>query len=115
MRLRKLWTVTAVVGSLLACSLWMAAPAMAAGNGEQWQTAQYAPQQQGGQRGQQQGGQPPQQQPPQQQQGGQQQIGNNSCVQSHQRCAMMCAGNGTCVNNCNIGFAMCQQQQGGGS
>ncbi|MYL83026.1 hypothetical protein GTA51_07735 [Desulfovibrio aerotolerans] len=118
MRLRKLRTVTAVFGSLLACSLWMAAPAMAAGNGEQWQTAQYAPQQQGqgGQRGQQQGGQQQggQQQGGQQQQQ-QQQIGNNSCVQSHQRCAMMCAGNGTCVNNCNIGFAMCQQQQGGGS
>ena len=51
MRLRKLWTVTAVVGSLLACSLWMAAPATAAGNGEQWQTAQYAPPQQGQQQG----------------------------------------------------------------
>lgn len=114
MRLRKLWTVTAVVGSLLACSLWMAAPATAAGNGEQWQTAQYAPQQgqpRGPQGGQPQGGPPQGGQP----QGGQGQIGNNPCVQSHQRCAMMCAGNGACVNNCNIGFAMCQQQQGGGS
>ncbi|KHK00464.1 hypothetical protein NY78_4120 [Desulfovibrio sp. TomC] len=44
-----------------------------------------------------------------------QQGGNNSCVQSYQRCVMMCAGVGNCVNNCNIGYAVCQQQQGGGS
>jgi hypothetical protein len=59
-------------------------------------------QQQGGQQqGQQQGGQ----------QGGQ--VGNNPCVQSNQRCVMMCAGNGNCVNNCNNAFAMCMQQRGG--
>lgn len=112
---RKLWTWTAVIGSLLACSLWMAAPAAAGGTDGSWQVAQ-APQQggppgmqQGGQRGQQppqQGGQPPAGAP-------QAPGGNNSCVQSYQRCVMMCAGNGTCVNNCNIGYAVCQQQGGG--
>jgi len=42
------------------------------------------------------------------------QGGNNSCTQSYQRCVMMCAGQGTCVNNCNIGYAMCTQQGGQG-
>jgi hypothetical protein len=88
----------------------------------QWQ--QPGMQQQGGQRPQgqqgQQGGQrqgQPQQGQPQQQGMPQQQGGpaNNSCVQSYQRCVMMCAGVGNCVNNCNIGYAVCQQQQGGGS
>lgn len=41
-------------------------------------------------------------------------AGNNPCVQSHQRCVALCAGNGTCVNNCNMGFAACMQQQQGG-
>ena len=97
----KLWICALVFGSLLACSLWVVSPAQAAGEG--WQVAQYP------QGGQQQGGQ---------KQGGQrqgQQGGNNSCVQSYQRCVMMCAGVGNCVNNCNIGYAVCQQQQGGGS
>ena len=80
----------------------------------QWQ--QPGMQQQGGQRPQgQQGGQrqgQPQQQGMPQQPGG---PANNSCVQSYQRCVMMCAGVGNCVNNCNIGYAVCQQQQGGGS
>jgi hypothetical protein len=42
------------------------------------------------------------------------QAGNNPCVQSHQRCVMMCAGAGNCVNNCNVGYAACMQQQQGG-
>ena len=114
MMFRKLGTWTAVVGSLLACSLWMAAPAAAGVNDGSWQVAQYAPQQQppGAPQGRPQGA-PPQGAP--QQPGAPQPQGGNACVQSHQRCVMMCAGNGACVNNCNIGFAMCQQQQGGGS
>jgi len=55
---------------------------------------------------------------PQGQQGGapqgqQQGGGANACMQSHQRCVMMCAGVGNCVNNCNIGYSVCMQQQGG--
>ena len=114
MRFGKLWISALALGSLLACSLWLAGPAVAAG--DTWQAAQLQQggQKQGGQRpqGQQQGGQQ------QQQQGGMpqgQQGGNNSCVQSYQRCVMMCAGVGNCVNNCNIGYSVCQQQQGGGS
>ena len=118
MRYGKLWICALAFGSLLACSLWVGSPAEAAG--ESWQVAQFPQggqpqggQKQGGQRqGQQQGGQQ------QQQQGGMpqgQQGGNNSCVQSYQRCVMMCAGVGNCVNNCNIGYSVCQQQQGGGS
>jgi hypothetical protein len=46
------------------------------------------------------------------------QGGNDPCMQSYQRCVMMCAGAGTCVNNCNLGYAACQsnnkQPQGGG-
>ena len=53
-------------------------------------------------------GGPPPGAPPQGAPGG---AGGNACIQSHQRCVMMCAGVGNCVNNCNIGFAMCQQQQ----
>ena len=125
MRLQKLWIWTAVIGSLTACSLWMAAPAMAAGADQGWQMAQYNPQQQGGmQQGGKQGGQQGGMQGQQgSMQGGQQGGmqgqpggqggGNNSCVQSYQRCVMMCAGNGSCVNNCNIGYAVCQQQGGG--
>lgn len=62
-------------------------------------------------------GQPGGQQGMPQGQPGGQQGGNNSCTQSYQRCVMMCAGQGTCVNNCNIGYAACTQQGGqrGGS
>ncbi|EHJ47100.1 hypothetical protein DFW101_1089 [Solidesulfovibrio carbinoliphilus subsp. oakridgensis] len=73
-------------------------------------------------------GQPPQgqqgmQRQPQGQQGMQPaqpggQGGNDPCMQSYQRCVMMCAGVGNCVNNCNLGYAACQgnnkQPQGGG-
>jgi hypothetical protein len=38
--------------------------------------------------------------------------GGNPCVQSHQRCLMVCGGVGPCVNNCNVGFAMCMQRGG---
>ncbi|MHC1789550.1 hypothetical protein [Solidesulfovibrio sp.] len=117
MRIRNMWIGMIALGSLLACSLWMPAPATAAG--ETFQVAQFP----GGQQGGQQGGQ----RPPQGQQGGQQggkqggmppqqqggQGANNSCVQSYQRCVMMCAGVAACVNNCNIGYAVCQQQGGG--
>ena len=123
MGIRKRFLAAAVAGAL--CFLVQVGPTPVAQAGDQgmvvaqWQQ----PQQQGGQRPQgQQGGQRPQGQ--QQQQGQPQQQGmpqqqggpaNNSCVQSYQRCVMMCAGVGNCVNNCNIGYAVCQQQQGGGS
>lgn len=44
--------------------------------------------------------------------------GASSCNESYQRCVMMCAGVGDCVNNCNMGYAVCTQQQkspGGGA
>jgi hypothetical protein len=75
---------------------------------------------QGGQGGmRQQQGMPPQQGMPQGQQGGMMgqpggQGGNaNNCTQSYQRCVMMCAGVANCINNCNIGYALCSQPQGG--
>ncbi|EFL51815.1 hypothetical protein DesfrDRAFT_1350 [Solidesulfovibrio fructosivorans JJ]] len=40
--------------------------------------------------------------------------GNNSCMQSYQRCVMICAGVANCINNCNVGYAACTQQGGGG-
>ena len=46
--------------------------------------------------------------------GGGQGGGNNSCMQSYQRCVMICAGVANCINNCNVGYAMCTQQGGGG-
>ncbi len=51
------------------------------------------------------GGQPP---------GGQPQGGGDPCLPSFQKCVMMCAGVGNCVNNCNLGYAACQQNRGGG-
>lgn len=74
--------------------------------------------QQGGQGGmRQQQGMQPQQGMPQGQQGGMTgqpaQGGNaNNCTQSYQRCVMMCAGVANCINNCNIGYAVCSQPQG---
>jgi hypothetical protein len=64
--------------------------------------------------GQQQGGnrQQPQGMPqgmPQGQAGG---NTNNSCMQSYQRCVMMCAGVANCINNCNVGYAVCTNPQG---
>ena len=44
---------------------------------------------------------------------GQPQGGNtNSCTQSYQRCVMMCAGVANCINNCNVGYAVCTNPQG---
>jgi len=43
-------------------------------------------------------------------QGGQ---GGDPCMPSYQRCVMMCAGVGNCVENCNMGYAACQQQRQG--
>ncbi len=37
----------------------------------------------------------------------------NACMQSYQRCVMMCAGVANCINNCNVGYAVCTQPQGG--
>lgn len=31
------------------------------------------------------------------------------CNQSYQNCLMLCAGVPACVNNCNIGYAVCTQ------
>ena len=62
--------------------------------------------------------------PPGQQQGGNRQQpqgmpqgqpggnANNSCMQSYQRCVMMCAGVANCINNCNVGYAVCTNPQG---
>jgi hypothetical protein len=107
-----------VLAAVLACCLWVVAGAMPAqAAGGDLLLAQQGPQ--GGM--QQRQGMPPQQQglPQGQQQGMPQGQGgaNNSCTQSYQRCVMMCAGVGTCVNNCNIGYAVCNQQggRGGGS
>ncbi|MGE4539319.1 MAG: hypothetical protein AB7D37_19795 [Desulfovibrio sp.] len=46
--------------------------------------------------------------------GGGQGGGQNSCMQSYQRCVMICAGVANCINNCNVGYAMCTKQGGGG-
>ena len=61
---------------------------------------------QGGMQGQPQGGM--QGQP----QGGMQGGNANSCTQSYQRCVMMCAGVANCINNCNVGYAVCTNPQG---
>ena len=54
-----------------------------------------------------------QQNMPQGMQQGQPQGGNaNSCTQSYQRCVMMCAGVANCINNCNVGYAVCTNPQG---
>lgn len=101
-------TVGAAVLALFLCALGWAAPVAASGDG--LLLAQGQPMMQGQQGGmRQQGGMP------QGQQGGQ--GGSDACMQSYQRCVMMCAGVGNCVNNCNIGYAVCTQQggKGGGS
>ena len=123
MGMRNRFLAAAVAGALCLVVEFGPTPAAQAGDQGMMVAQGQQPQQQGGQRPQgQQGGQRPQGQ--QQQQGQPQQQGmpqqqggpaNNSCVQSYQRCVMMCAGVGNCVNNCNIGYAVCQQQQGGGS
>jgi hypothetical protein len=123
---RKWFLVILLAGSLCVFAGFGAAPAaQAADQGvvlAQWQQPgmQQGGQQQGGQQRGQQGGQQRGQQGGQTQ--GQQGLpqgqpggapANNSCVQSYQRCVMMCAGVVNCVNNCNIGYAVCQQQGGG--
>ncbi|WP_029459917.1 hypothetical protein [Solidesulfovibrio alcoholivorans] len=62
----------------------------------------------GMQPGQQQGNRQQQNMP----QGGQGGNTNNSCMQSYQRCVMMCAGVANCINNCNVGYAVCTNPQG---
>jgi hypothetical protein len=118
--MRKCFVAILLAGSLCAFAGFGAAPAaQAADQGvvlAQWQQQpgmQQGGQQQGGQQRGPQGGQPQGQQggQPQGQPGGA--PANNSCVQSYQRCVMMCAGVVNCVNNCNIGYAVCQQQGGG--
>jgi len=108
MNIRGSLVAMAVLG--LCLGLWgNVAPAAAAGEAlvAQWQG-------QGGQRPRgPQGGAPQGQPPAPQGQPGGGGVGNNPCVQSHQRCVMICAGVGNCVNNCNAGYAMCMQQRGG--
>lgn len=36
----------------------------------------------------------------------------NGCMQNYQRCVMMCAGVANCINNCNVGYAVCTNPQG---
>ncbi len=32
------------------------------------------------------------------------------CQDAYSRCVAMCQGNAACMQNCNMGFAVCQQQ-----
>lgn len=57
------------------------------------------------------GGQPPGGQPQGGQPQGGQAQGGDPCLPSYQKCVMMCAGAGNCVNNCNLGYAACQQNR----
>ncbi len=105
--------VLAGVAALFLASLPMIASAQTAS--APIQLAQMQPGQGGmmqpGQPGTMQPGQGGMMQPGQQggmQPGGQ---GGNSCTQSYQRCVMMCAGVANCINNCNVGYAMCTNSQ----
>ncbi|WP_428568508.1 MAG: hypothetical protein ACP59X_09550 [Solidesulfovibrio sp. DCME] len=68
---------------------------------------------QGGQQPAQPGTMQPQAQPGAMQQPAQPGGDANGCMQSYQRCVMMCAGVANCINNCNVGYAVCTQPQGG--
>ncbi|WP_300163787.1 hypothetical protein [Solidesulfovibrio sp.] len=100
----------------LALALCCAQPASAGGEPlllAQQGPGMMQPGQQGGMR-QPQGQQPAPAQPAAPQQPGQPAGGNaNACMQSYQRCVMVCAGVANCINNCNVGYAVCTQPQGG--
>jgi hypothetical protein len=98
--------------ALLALNLTLCFALPASAGGEPQLLAQQGPGMM--QPGQQQGGmRQPQGQPAAPQQPGQPAGGNNACMQSYQRCVMVCAGVANCINNCNVGYAVCTQPQGG--
>jgi len=38
--------------------------------------------------------------------------GVRSCNRSYQNCLMVCGGVPECINNCNVGYGVCQQRGG---